>query len=240
MEHHFSWLGSMAHLHGAWEFLAGSVIVTALLLAFGARIRGRLADTEAAMMPEDGITARNLAEVVVEFVVGIAKSAIPDHAERYVPLLATFFAFIVVGNLLGLVPGFQPPTGSFNITFALGCVTFGAYHAYGFRAQGAGSYLKHFLGPVLWLGPLMVIIEMVSHVFRPVSLGIRLYANMVADHSVIGKFTELTYFLIPVLFYGLGFFVCLLQSFVFTMLSAIYISGAVSHGHGHEHEEHHH
>jgi F-type H+-transporting ATPase subunit a len=234
MEHGFTFLSSLAHLHGAWEFLAGSAIIVVLLLIFGVRVRGRLADTEAAMMPEDGVTARNVAEVFVEFVGSIARSAIPEHPERYVPLLAAFFAFILSGNLLGLVPGFQPPTGHFNITFALGCVAFGAYHAYGIREQGVGSYLKHFLGPVLWLGPLMLVIEMVSHTFRPVSLGVRLYANMFADHTVIGIFTDMTKVVIPVAFYGLGFFVCIVQSFVFTMLSAIYISGAVTHEHGHE------
>jgi F-type H+-transporting ATPase subunit a len=144
-----------------------------------------------------------------------------------------------VANVLGLVPGFAPPTSSFNITFALGCVAFGAYHAYGVKAQGFGNYLKHFLGPVLFIAPLMLVIEIFSHAFRPVSLGVRLYANMFADHTVIEIFTGLTYAVIPVAFYGLGFFVCLVQSFVFTMLSAIYISGAVAHG-GHEGGEHHH
>lgn len=237
MEHHpFTWLGTIGHLHGAWEHLGAAVFVTAILLVFGAKVRGSLANTEAALEPDDGATARNIAEAFVEAIIGIAKSAIPDHAERYVPLLATFFVFILVANLLGLVPGFAPPTSTFNITFALGCVSFGAYHAYGVKAQGLGSYLKHFLGPVMFIAPLMLIIEIFSHGFRPVSLGVRLYANMFADHTVIEIFTDLTKVLIPVAFYGLGFFVCLVQSFVFTMLSAIYISGAVSHGHGHEEE----
>jgi len=237
MEHHpFTWLGTIGHLQGAWEHLGASVFVTAILLVFGAKVRGRLANTDAALDPDDGATARNIAEAFVEAIIGIAKSAIPDHAERYVPLLATFFVFILVANLLGLVPGFAPPTSTFNITFALGCVSFGAYHAYGVKAQGLGSYLKHFLGPVMFIAPLMLVIEIFSHGFRPVSLGVRLYANMFADHTVIEIFTDLTKVLIPVAFYGLGFFVCLVQSFVFTMLSAIYISGAVSHGHGHEEE----
>jgi F-type H+-transporting ATPase subunit a len=239
MEHHpFTWLGTIGQLQGAWEHLGAGALVTVVLIAFGVKVRGSLANTEAALMPEDGTTARNVAEAFVEAIVGIAKSAIPDDAERYVPLLATFFAFILLSNLLGLVPGFAPPTSTFNITFALGCVSFGAYHAYGVRAQGLGNYLKHFLGPVLFIAPLMLVIEIFSHAFRPVSLGVRLYANMFADHTVIEIFTDLTKVLIPVAFYGLGFFVCLVQSFVFTMLSAIYISGAVSHGHGHE--EHHH
>jgi F-type H+-transporting ATPase subunit a len=239
MEHHpFTFLGTLGHLHGAWENLAGSVLIVALLIAFGFKVRASLTNTEAALVPEDGVTARNVAEAFVEAIIGIARSAIPDHPERYVPLLAALFAFILASNLLGLVPGFVPPTSTFNITFALGCVSFGAYHAYGVRAQGIASYLKHFLGPVLFIAPLMFVIEIFSHSFRPVSLGVRLYANMFADHKVIEIFTDLTHALIPVAFYGLGFFVCIVQSFVFTMLSAIYISGAVSHEHGHE--EHHH
>jgi F-type H+-transporting ATPase subunit a len=239
MEHHpFTWLHTIGGLDGAWEYLAASVLVAVGLLAFGAKVRASLADTEAAITPEEGMTARNVAEAFVEGIVGIAKSAIPDDAERYVPLLATFFVYILLSNLLGLVPGFSPPTSTLNITFALGCVAFGAYHAYGVQAQGIGPYLKHFLGPVIFIAPLMLIIEIFSHSFRPVSLGVRLYANMFADHTVIEIFTDLTRVGIPVAFYALGFFVCVVQSFVFTMLSAIYISGAVAHGHGAE--EHHH
>jgi F-type H+-transporting ATPase subunit a len=241
MEHHpYTWFGSIGHLEGAWEHFGVSMLVVAILLLFGMKVRGSLANTEAAIEPEDGVTARNVAESFVEGIVGIAKSAIPEHPERYVPLLATLFAFILLANVLGLVPGFAPPTSQFNITFALGMVSFGAYHAYGVREQGFGSYMKHFLGPVMAIAPLMFVIEMFSHAFRPVSLGVRLYANMFADHTVIEIFTGLTYVIIPVIFYCLGFFVCIVQSFVFTMLSAIYISGAVSHGHGGGHEEHHH
>jgi F-type H+-transporting ATPase subunit a len=229
MEHGFTWLGTIGHLEGGWQHLAGAVLVTLLLLAFGVVVRSRFADPERAIAPEDGITVRNVAEAFVEAIIGIAKSAIPHHAEHYVPLLATFFVFIFVANVLGLVPGFAPPTSSFNVTFALGLVSFGAYHAYGVKAQGLKSYLKHFLGPVMFLAPLMATIEIVSHSFRPVSLGVRLFGNMFADHEVINVFTDLTHVLIPVAFYALGFFVCLLQSFVFTMLSAIYISGAVTH-----------
>jgi F-type H+-transporting ATPase subunit a len=241
MEHHpFTWFGAIGHLEGAWEHLGVSVLVVLVLLLFGMKVRAGLADTDGAIEPEEGVTARNVAETFVEAIMSIAKSAIPEHPERYVPLLATLFAFILVANVLGLVPGFAPPTSTFNITFALGMVSFGAYHAYGVREQGLGTYLKHFLGPVMFIAPLMFIIEMFSHAFRPISLGVRLYANMFADHTVIEIFTGLTYAVIPVIFYCLGFFVCIVQSFVFTMLSAIYISGAVSHGHGGHEEAHHH
>ena len=239
MEHEpFTWLHTVVGLQGAWEHIGAVVIVLGILLAFAAKVRPSLADTDNAVTPDDGMTARSVAEAFVEGIVGIAQSAIPGDVQRYVPLLATFFAFILVANLLGLVPGFAPPTSTFNITFALGCVAFGAYHTYGVKAQGLGAYLKHFLGPVVFIAPLMLIIEIFSHGFRPVSLGVRLYANMFADHTVIEMFTDLTRAVIPVAFYMLGAFVCLIQSFVFTMLSAIYISGAVAHGHGAE--EHHH
>jgi len=236
-EHPFTWLGTIAP--GPWQHIAAAGLVTLVLLLFGLKVRSSLAETEAAVEPDEGVTARSIAVVFVEAMVSLAKSAIPDDAERYVPLLGTFFVFILLANLLGLVPGFAPPTSTFNITFALGCVSFGAYHAYGVRAHGLGAYLKHFLGPVIFIAPLMLIIEVFSHAFRPVSLGVRLYANMFADHTVIEIFTGLTKVLIPVAFYGLGFFVCLVQTFVFTMLSAIYISGAVAHADGHA-EDHHH
>src|SRR5262245_27025440 len=241
MEHHpFTWLGTIGSLTGAWEHIGGAVLVGIILIAFAAKVHGRLANTESAIVPDEGVTPRSIAEAFVEAIVSIAKSAIPEDTERYVPLLATFFAFILLMNVLGLVPGFIPPTSAFNLTFALGLVSFGAYQAYGVRAQGFWGHLKHFLGPVPFVAPLMLIIELVSHSFRPVSLGVRLYANMFADHQVIEIFTTLTYLVIPVAFYALGFFVCIVQSFVFTILSAIYISGAVAHA-GHEgHEEPHH
>jgi F-type H+-transporting ATPase subunit a len=240
MEHEaFTWIGTIGHIEGAWQHLVAAGLITLLLLLFGMKVRGVLADTESAIQPEDGITTRSVAEAFTEAIIGIAKSAIPEHVEKYVPLLGTFFIFILASNVLGLVPGFAPPTSTFNITFALGCVSFGAYHAYGVKEQGLGSYLKHFLGPVIFIAPLMLVIEIFSHAFRPVSLGVRLYANMFADHTVIEIFTGLTKVVIPVAFYALGFFVCIVQSFVFTILSAIYIADAVGHGHG-DHEEHHH
>ncbi len=200
-------------------------------MAFALRVRGKLAATEQALDPDDGFTARNVAEAFVEAISGLAAGVIGHHSEKYVPLLASFFAFILVGNLIGLVPGIPPPTSDFNITFALGVISFAAYHYYGARAHGIGKYLKHFLGPVMLLAPLMLVVEIFSHAFRPISLGIRLYANLFADHQVVEIFIEKTKVVIPVLFYVLGAFVSVVQAFVFTMLSAIYISLAVSGDH---------
>jgi F-type H+-transporting ATPase subunit a len=168
---------------------------------------------------------------VVEAISGLAEGVIGRHFERYVPLLAAFFVFILTANLIGLVPGFVSPTSNFNVTLALGVISFLAYNVYGMKAAGVGSHLRHFLGPVIWLAPLMLLVEIFSQSFRPISLGIRLFANMFADHEVVSIFTNLTKVVVPVMFYVLGAFVCVVQAFVFTMLSAIYISLSVSHDH---------
>jgi F-type H+-transporting ATPase subunit a len=135
-----------------------------------------------------------------------------------------------VANLIGLVPGFLPPTSNFNTTLGLGLISFLAYNAYGLREKG-GDHLKHLLGPVWWLAFIMLPVELFSQGFRPISLGIRLFANMFADHEVVSIFTSMTKLFVPVLFYLLGAFVCVVQAFVFTMLSAIYISLSVAHDH---------
>ena len=222
----FTWFGAL----GLPEKIATAGLVAGLLVVFAARVRRKLGATEAALEPEDGVTVRNLAESLVEAISGLAEGVIGHGAERYVPLLASFFVFILACNLIGLVPGFTPPTSDFNITFGLGIVSFIAYQVAGAREHGL-RYVKQFLGSVVLLYPLMLVVELFSHVFRPVSLGIRLFANMLADHYVVGIFTGLTKIGIPVAFYGLGAFVCVVQAFVFTMLSAIYIALAVSHDH---------
>jgi len=207
--------------------LTTAALVAAMLLTFALSVRRKLVTTESALIPDEGVTARNIAEVFVEMIHDLAEGVIGHHSDRYVPLLASFFGFILVGNLIGLVPGFAPPTSDFNVTFALGLISFIAYHVYGAREHGA-KYINQFLGPVLWLAPLMFIVEVFSHGFRPVSLGIRLFANMFADHKVVEIFTDYTYLGVPVAFYVLGAFVAVVQAFVFTMLSAIYIALAVS------------
>jgi F-type H+-transporting ATPase subunit a len=227
MEHEsFTWFGLLP----VPENLMTAGLVAGLLVVFALSVRRKLAATEAAIAPEDGVTARNVAEVFVEAIMGLAEGVIGHGAARYVPLLGTFFIFILIANLIGLVPGFTPPTSDFNITFGLGVVSFAAYHFYGAREHGA-KYVKQFLGSVVFLYPLMLVVEVFSHLFRPVSLGIRLFANLFADHKVVEIFTQLTYVGIPVIFYGLGAFVGVVQAFVFTMLSAIYIALAVSHDH---------
>jgi|SRR5581483_1908104 F-type H+-transporting ATPase subunit a len=229
MEHTpYTWFGRVFPVE--WEHTLTAGLVALLLVAFALVVHRRLRPTEAALDPDDGVTARGFAEVFVEAILGMAEGVIGHGAERYVPLLAAFFIFILISNLIGLVPGFTPPTSDFNITLALGLVAFAAYHFYGVKEHGV-KYVKQFLGSVVFLMPLMLVVELFSHLFRPVSLGIRLFANMFADHQVVEIFTGLTKVGVPVVFYVLGAFVAVVQAFVFTMLSAIYIALAVSHEH---------
>jgi F-type H+-transporting ATPase subunit a len=227
MEHHsFTWFSWIPYP----DQIETCIAVSIALMLFAVVVHGRLRNTEQAIEPDDGMSARNIAEATVELISGLAENVIGHGGSKFVPLLAAFFVYILIGNLLGLIPGFSPPTSNSGVTFGLGFVAFLAYNAAGFREHGA-KYGKQFLGPVIFLAPLMLMIELVSHAFRPMSLGIRLAANMSADHTVVEVFTEMTNLLIPVLFLGLGAFVSLIQAFVFTMLSAIYISLAVSHDH---------
>jgi F-type H+-transporting ATPase subunit a len=135
-----------------------------------------------------------------------------------------------VSNLTGLIPGFLPPTSHPSTNFAISITVFLFYNYEGVRENGVG-YLKHFLGPVLFLAPMMVILELIQHIVRPASLGLRLLGNISGDHMVLGLFSDLTPLVLPVIFFGLGLFVSFIQAFVFTLLSTIYISMAIAHDH---------
>src|SRR5262249_25395312 len=133
--------------------------------------------------------------------------------------------------IFGLFPGFNPATSNNNTTFALGVTSFLVYNVEGIRAQGLVSYIKHFMGPIIWLAPLMFVVEVVSHLVRPLSLGLRLSGNMTGDHTVLSIFLGLTPIGIPMIFYALGLFVCFVQAFVFSLLSMVYLSMATAHDH---------
>lgn len=181
-----------------------------------------------AVRPESRLGIRTFAELVVDNLRGFVESTMGHDGRKYVPFFGTLFLFIFINNLLGLVPGFNPPTQVISTNFAPAIVVFLMTHILGLREHGV-AYLKHFLGPVIFLAPLMFVIEVLSHLVRPVSLSVRLFGNMTGDHTVIAVFTDLVPVVVPVLFLGLGTFVCFVQALVFTMLSMIYVSGAVAH-----------
>jgi F-type H+-transporting ATPase subunit a len=133
-------------------------------------------------------------------------------------------------NLIGIVPGLQAPTNYTAVTVGLAVVTFFYYNIMGFRELGFG-YLKQFMGPVAWLAWFMIPIELISHFVRPLSLSVRLYGNMFAGEQVTNVFLSMTFLVIPVIFMLLHIFVALVQTYVFTLLTTIYIGGATSHEH---------
>lgn len=198
------------------------LLVVVSYLAFGRR------NPDDLVLPEPKLTLRNLFELILSFLVGLAEDIIGHKAKKYIPLLATCFIFILCMNLLGLIPGFLPPTDKMNITVGLAVVIFLSTHYYGVREHGI-AYFKHFLGPVWWMAPIMLPIEIVSHLARPLSLSLRLFGNITGDHLVVSIFLGLIPFVVPSIFYGLGVFVSFMQAFIFTVLSMIYISGAVAH-----------
>ena len=234
MEHSFTWISALRAavppLRVVPEHALTSLLVMLILLGMALAVRSRNREPEKGIIPDERVNIGVLAQYFVEGIASLAEGVIGHGSIRYVPLLGSFFIFILLANLLGLVPGFTPATGNFNITLGLGMVAFVAYHVYGIREHGVG-YLRQFLGPVLWLAPLMLFVEVFSHAFRPISLAIRLFANLFADHTVLEIFTDLVPIALPVPFYVLGAFVSVIQAFVFTMLTAIYIALAVSHEH---------
>jgi len=138
--------------------------------------------------------------------------------------------FILIGNLMGLVPGLESPTANAVVPLGFALVTFVYYHYHGIRANG-WSYIKQFLGPVWWLYPLMLPIEIISHFARVLSLTVRLYANMFAGDMVTLAFFSLIPIGVPLLFLGLHFGVAIIQAYVFMILATVYLSLATAHDH---------
>jgi len=263
MEHPFTWYNllpeSWQHFLPQHTFFA--LVAGLILILFAWRARGTLARSANPEIPAEELGARNIAELLVQLVVSQSDAIIGHAGRKYVPFFGSFFFFILISNLSGLVPGFAPPTGNLNTTLGLALCSFIGYNVIGVREQGM-SYFKHFVGPMTnlpgkgWLAKLafvpvllisvmfFFILEAFSHGFRPVSLSLRLFGNMMGDHQVIEAFTDLTKLVVPVAFYAMGTLVSVIQAFVFTLLSMIYVALAISHGHdeehGHESQQAHH
>ena len=226
---HFTWSHFISQInqelyHVVYGGLSGFIL---LILVF---LGKKALSKEKAYVPEGKFNIKAFFELFIEQIAQLSDSIVGERGRPMLPLFCFFFLFIWIQNLLGLIPGFLPPSQNLNTTLALGVFSFLAYNYYGLKEHG-WSYFRQFIGPVLFLAPLFVFIEILSHIFRSVSLGFRLFGNMVGDHIVIGIFLDMAPFLIPVIFYFLGLFVCTLQAFVFTILSMVYVSLAISHDH---------
>ena len=226
---HFTWANFVPFFGYQLSHVLYALVAGGLLLIFGL-LSGRALKEPDAFLPAKKFGLKGFFEIFVEQITKLSDSVIGGEGRRMVPFFCFLFLYIWIQNLLGLFPGFFPSTENINTTVALGLFSFLIYNYCGFKEHGF-SYLKQYLGPVLMMAPLFLVIEILSHIFRPLSLGLRLFGNMKGDHLVIAIFLDMVPFVIPILFYFLGFFVCTLQAFIFTILSMVYVSLAVSHDH---------
>ena len=182
---------------------------------------------------------QNFAEVVLEAFLDLLEQMIGKQGRQFLPLVGTVGLFILTSNLLGNLPGFQAPTANWNTTVALALTVFVWYNYAGIRKHGLVGYLKHFCGPIWWLAPIMFPIEFIGHLARPVSLSVRLFGNIFGEESVIGILISLAWLVMPYMIWlgvmlPLSLFTAAVQTFVFIMLTMVYIAGAVEEGHGEE------
>ncbi|MEO7368113.1 MAG: F0F1 ATP synthase subunit A [Gemmatimonadaceae bacterium] len=169
---------------------------------------------------------------ILELIVGGIRNLLSDvvgaHSERFLYVIGAFATFIFFSNMLGAFFFLQPPTANVNTTFALSILAFLYYNWQGIKAQGVVRYLAHFAGPLWWLAPLMFPIEVIGHFARILSLGMRLFGNITGEHAATGIFMGMLPFVVPWPMMGLGLFGSFLQTFVFVMLTMVYIGGAVA------------
>ena len=245
------------HLPWVWDHVLYTWFVMAILIGVS-----WMATRRVALVPRG---AQNFVEVILEQFIQMIDDVIGSEGRRYLPLIGTLGLFILVSNLMGLVPGLMSPTGNLMTTAACALVVFFAYHYIGIKKQGLGHYLKHFMGPVPALAPLMIPIEVISHLARPLSLTLRLFGNMTGGHillavifflmgldgligwalsgstagTIVGGLGGLVMIVFTVGFlYPLKILVSFLQAFIFVMLTMLYIAGATE-GAGEHHAEQH-
>ena len=213
-------LGSFAHKY-PWVLYSWVAIVALMALSL-------LATKSIQLIPGK---AQNVFEILIsgleEFMVDVAG----EEGRWFFPLIGTVFLYILTCNLLGLIPGFYPPTASTNTTLSCAAVVVVFTHIIGIKYHGV-KYIKHFLGPVWWLAPLIFVIELIGHFARLMSLTIRLFGNIQGHELVLGILFMLAgLFLAPLPIMAMGIFVSFIQAFVFFLLSIMYFTGAMEHAH---------
>lgn len=228
--HEFTWFGwisdDISH-YNSHIYTAG--LVALILISLSLLYKRSLGTVEQEIVPTGKFSLKNLWQVSVESLLSLMEGIIGKEAKLYLPLIATLFIYIFVNNMMGIIPGFLPATENVNTNFAMSITVFLYYNYVGIKQHGIKNYLKHFMGPLWMLAPLMFVIELVSHVVRPISLAIRLFGNITGDHVVLGIFSDLVPLVVPVVFLALGIFISFIQAFVFSLLTSVYIGLAVAH-----------
>jgi F-type H+-transporting ATPase subunit a len=219
------WVVGMAAEPRPWaNFVVMQLLVALILVMLFAILRPRLS-------PDRPGKLQQTFELVYEFLHGQSEEQVGHEGPHYIAFFGTLFLFILFANLIGVIPGFESPTMVPYVPAGCAVATFCYYNLVGMQANGPLKYLAHFAGPMPALAILMIPIEIVSHLARPLSLTIRLFANMFAGEKVTVVFLGLTYFLVPAAFMGLHVFVSFLQAYIFMLLTMMYVAGAVAHEH---------
>jgi F-type H+-transporting ATPase subunit a len=213
-------LGHFAH---QYPHVVYSWVLMAILI-----ISGALAAKGVKMIPSGG---QNFFEVVISGIENFMVDTIGEEGRWLFPLAASVFLYVFIGNLIGIVPGFFPPTANLNTTASCALTVVIFTHVIGVKYHGA-KYIKHFMGPVWWMSPLIFVIELIGHAARILSLSFRLFGNMMGHEIVLAILFGLAgAFFAPLPIMALGIFVAFVQGFVFFLLSIIYFSGAMEHAH---------
>jgi F-type H+-transporting ATPase subunit a len=207
----------------AWD-IPDHVIMALLVLLFTTVL---LAVARTRISRDNPGPLQHFLEMIVDGLRGLLADIIGHQGEHYLYIIGSFAVFIFISNIFGLFYFLQPPTSNPNTTFALSISAFLYYNFEGIRRQGLVHYLKHFMGPVLWLAPIMFIIEMIGNFARILSLGMRLFGNIFGEHTATGIFMGLVPVVLPWPMMALGIFGAFLQTFVFIMLLTVYIGGAI-------------
>jgi F-type H+-transporting ATPase subunit a len=213
------------HAERPWaNFIVMELLVALIVVVLFAILRPALSADKPGKL-------QHIFEIIYKFLHGESEEQVGHDGPHYLGYFGTIFIFILFMNLIGVVPGFESPTMAPAVPLGCAAATFFYYNYMGIRANGVGKYLAHFAGPMPILAPLMIPIELISHMARPLSLTIRLYANMYAGEQVTMVFLGMTYLFVPVAFMGLHIFVSLLQAYIFMLLTMMYVAGAVAHDH---------
>ena len=229
-------------LHLEWIHLS-SIFAASLLILAGFSVRRAVAGENGGVLPEEGLSIRNVIEVIIEALGDLGEGTIGPEWRKYFPIVGSIFFFVLVSNFMSLVPGLLGSTSDANVTFALGILSFLVYNYVGIKQHG-WKYIYQFMGPSLVekeiggkhyhirvLAPFFLPLELLLHLARILTLGIRLLANMFADHKVVVIFLGMVPLAIPAIFMGLGMLVSFLQAFVFALLTMIYIGQALEEPH---------
>ena len=198
-----------------------ATVVLVICFAFFGFLRSRLS-------VENPGKLQHVMEVVVQFLEQQMEEIVGPQGGKFLSMVGTIGVFILFSNMLGLIPGMAAPTSNINVPAGCALAVFAYYNFQGVRAKGVRHYLGQFMGPVRWLAPLMIPIEVISHLARPFSLTVRLFANIFAEELLIIVFFTFVPFLFPLPFMAYAIFGGLLQAFIFVTLSMVYLGGAVA------------